>query len=127
MIAGIKPLLKDKELAALFESCLPNTLDTTVKYFDASIPDSFIITGDIEALWLRDSTNQVIPYIPYVSSDSSLDLLIRGLIKRQSRSLLIDSYANSFNFDNSTASDHADDIRIPQMQNAVFEVKFHIF
>lgn len=61
-ISEIKPNFKDKELADLFESCYPNTLDTTVYSFtesDCGDEDTFLITGDITAMWLRDSTNQV--------------------------------------------------------------------
>ena len=61
-IREIKPNFIDKELADLFESCYPNTLDTTVYSFtpsDSGDEDTFLITGDITAMWLRDSTNQV--------------------------------------------------------------------
>lgn len=61
-ISEIKPNFKDQELANLFESCYPNTLDTTVYSFtesDTGDEDTFLITGDITAMWLRDSTNQV--------------------------------------------------------------------
>lgn len=126
IISGLKPLLKDPFLADLFENCLPNTLDTTVKYFDAVLPDSFVITGDIDALWLRDSSNQVIPYIPYVASDETLDVLLRGLIKRHAQSVLIDPFANAFQYNNATPSDHRSDQRIPPMQNAIFEGKYEI-
>jgi uncharacterized protein len=126
LIGGLKPLLKDPSLADLFENCLPNTLDTTVKYFDAAIPDSFVITGDIDALWLRDSSNQVIPYIPYVATDETLDVLLRGLIKRHAQSVLIDPFANAFQYNNATPGDHQSDQRIPPMQNAIFEGKYEV-
>jgi meiotically up-regulated gene 157 (Mug157) protein len=45
-------------------------------------PDTFIITGDIFALWLRDSTNQVLPYIPFATKDPNLQNMIKGLINR---------------------------------------------
>jgi hypothetical protein len=61
-IGEISSKMRDVELAWLFSNCLPNTLDTTVLRFHESENihemDSFIITGDIAALWLRDSTNQ---------------------------------------------------------------------
>jgi meiotically up-regulated gene 157 (Mug157) protein len=126
IIQELKPLLKDPELAGLFENCLPNTLDTTVEHFDESIPDSFVITGDIDALWLRDSSNQVIPYIPYVATDDALDVLLRGLIKRHAQSVLIDPFANAFQYNNATPGEHANDDRIPAMQNAVFEGKYEV-
>lgn len=61
-IKDIKPNFKDAELANLFENCYPNTLDTTVYAYtpsDSGDEDTFLITGDITAMWLRDSTNQV--------------------------------------------------------------------
>ena len=61
-LVGIKDKFKDPELADLFESCYPNTLDTTVYSFTDNPEgdeDTFLITGDITAMWLRDSTNQV--------------------------------------------------------------------
>eukprot|EP01038_Epipyxis_sp_PR26KG_P011454 gene11454-15345_t len=72
LIQSLTPLLIDN-IQELFTNCLPNTLDTTVfKHTQDPITnefDSFIITGDIEALWLRDSANQVIPYLPYAPDD----------------------------------------------------------
>src|SRR6056297_3419592 len=64
-IKKIKSAIADKELAWLFENCYPNTLDTTIDYevIDGK-PDTFVITGDIDAMWLRDSTCQVWPYMP---------------------------------------------------------------
>src|ERR1700722_20959252 len=64
-IAEVKSALSDPELAWLFENCYPNTLDTTVHYGEFNgKPDTFVITGDINAMWLRDSTAQVWPYLP---------------------------------------------------------------
>jgi uncharacterized protein len=60
LIASTAAKLADPNLATLFSNALPNALDTTV--FSASANDTFIITGDIEAMWLRDSTNQVGEY-----------------------------------------------------------------
>ncbi len=54
----------------MFENCYPNTLDTTVRYEEKNGKhDTFVITGDIEAMWLRDSTAQVWPYLPLVNKD----------------------------------------------------------
>jgi len=66
-IVRIKKQIANPELAWLFENCFPNTLDTTVDFeiIDGK-PDTYVITGDIDAMWLRDSTAQIWPYIPFL-------------------------------------------------------------
>ena len=63
-IKEVKALLKNPYLAWMFENCFPNTLDTTVHFrLRDGKPDTFVYTGDIHAMWLRDSGAQVWPYI----------------------------------------------------------------
>ena len=89
LITSYTARFKSGNLATLFSNCLPNTLDTTVD--TATAQDTFIITGDIPAMWLRDSANQVRPYMRFVTQDQALNSLVQGLIHRHAKSVNIDA------------------------------------
>ena len=74
----ISAKMNDADLRRMFEQCLPNTLDTTVHYREdkKGNPDTFVATGDIPAMWLRDSTNQVWPYLRFTNQDEKLKKLL---------------------------------------------------
>lgn len=81
------------KLKLMFETAINNTFTTTVKLTDRD--DAFVITGDIEAMWLRDSAGQIRPLF-YLDTEDSNEL-IKKVLKRQWFSITKDSYANAFN------------------------------
>ena len=88
-------------LACIFSNTLPNTLDTTVLQAATSPNDtSFVITGDINAMWLRDSMNQVLPYMSFAKKDSNLQQMLAGLVRQQTLLILADPYANAHSLPN---------------------------
>jgi hypothetical protein len=124
-IVHIKKQIANPELAWLFENCFPNTLDTTVDFeMIQGKPDTYVITGDIDAMWLRDSTAQVWPYIPLVSKDDKLKELIKGVINRQTNCILLDPYANAFFKDFNKVSEWKDDLT--EMKPGIHERKWEI-
>lgn len=123
-IARVKKDIADPELAWLFENCFPNTLDTTVTYTEtAGKPDTFVITGDIHAMWLRDSSAQVWPYVQLTAHDEPLRKLVAGVINRQVKCILLDPYANAF-LDGDEVSEWKSDIT--EMKPGIHERKWEI-
>ena len=101
--------LVDKDMARLFENAFPNTLDTTVRWHTDGTdskkryssgkwdgPQSFIVTGDINAEWLRDSTNQLAQYQPLAKKDKAIHNLILGAINTQAEFIITSPYCNAF-------------------------------
>ena len=117
--------VKDEELAWLFNNCFPNTLDTTVTFNEKNgKPHTYVITGDIDAMWLRDSSAQVWPYMAFVNKDKDLKNLIAGVINTQTKYILKDPYANAFyddpNKKGEWTTDHTD--MLPGVHERKYEI-----
>jgi hypothetical protein len=113
LVDKMKAIIKDPDLARLFENSYPNTLDTMVKwrgYASKTDPETgnstttdeeltYVITGDIDAMWLRDSASQIYSYLPLLEASTdpnSLASLWRGLINIHARYIIISPYCHSF-------------------------------
>ncbi|WP_113654110.1 glycoside hydrolase family 125 protein [Pedobacter namyangjuensis] len=115
----------DKELGWLFENCFPNTLDTTVTYsLKNGKPDTYVITGDIDAMWMRDSSAQVWPYLQFANQEKKIKDLIAGVINRQTTYILKDPYANAFYNDEQKVGEWKNDKT--DMKPGVHERKWEI-
>ena len=112
IIGNVTDRMQDKDLARIFENAFPNTLDTTVRWHvDGTEKNSkhkhysngawegaqsFIVTGDINAEWLRDSTNQLAQYQTLAKKDKKLEKLILGAINTQAEYVIESPYCNAF-------------------------------
>ncbi|CAM3453357.1 glycoside hydrolase family 125 protein [Erysipelothrix sp. HDW6B] len=110
-----------KGWSEIFENVYSNTLLTTIKRI--SEDDTYVLTGDIPAMWLRDSTAQVRPYLPIAERDADIQAMIRGVISRQFDMILHDPYANAFNEDANGAGHQTDDTTMTPL---IWERKYEI-
>lgn len=112
-IGKMEATIKDPDLYRLFQNSFPNTLDTMVKWHGYANDEegkptgeelTYIITGDIDAMWLRDSASQLYSYLSFLSPHNaegndnidSLNSLWRGLINSHARYILISPYCHAF-------------------------------
>ncbi|MBR4767064.1 MAG: glycoside hydrolase family 125 protein [Clostridia bacterium] len=119
-IDSICDKLDSEELKQDFKKCYLNTLETTVKYDEEG--NIFIITGDIKAMWLRDSSVQVSHYVRLAGVDKDCKELVKSLLKRQFQYICIDPYANAFN-EAPNGNGHKDET---ETNPVVFERKYEI-
>lgn len=124
-IIKVQKLLKNAKLSWMFGNCFPNTLDTTVRFeMKDDKPDTSVYTGDIHAMWLRDSGAQVWPYVQFANEDPDLKLMLAGTILRQFNSINLDPYANAFYTDTEQIGSWKDDITA--MKPGIHERKWEI-
>lgn len=145
VIDAMKQKMVDKDLARIFENAFPNTLDTTVRWHvdgdrSAAVPNwrapwqgaqSFIVTGDINAEWLRDSTNQLAQYQRLAKKDKAIENLILGAINTQAEFVIGSPYCNAFQppppSKLSPSNNGMDDVVHPAYEPSfVFECKYEL-
>ena len=124
-IVEVQSQLKNPYLRWMFGNCFSNTLDTTVHFGKDENGNfrTFVYTGDIHAMWLRDSGAQVWPYVRFANEDEHLRQMLEGVIRCQFSLICIDPYANAFN-DGPTGDGAVNDIT--EMNSNVFERKWEI-
>lgn len=122
MIDQVKQRMPDHpELNQMFKNCFTNTMATTIQRKEDGT--TFVITGDIPAMWLRDSAAQVRPYLVLASEDEDIADMIAGLVERQLNYILLDPYANAFN-ETESGKGHQEDLT--QMNDWIWERKYEI-
>jgi uncharacterized protein len=117
-------LAGDPVLARMFRQCYPGSLETTTERLEDGT--TFVFTGDIPAMWLRDSAAQVRPYVPLAKHDPELQAMLRGLIRRQAHYIQLDPYANAFNREPNGAGHYSDQTEQPEMSAWVWERKYEL-
>lgn len=112
---------ENSRLHEMFAQCFVNTYSTTLKQLDDGT--TFVITGDIPAMWLRDSAAQVRPYLLAANEDAEIKNMLAGVVKRQIKFILHDPYANAFN-DSPNGKGYQTDVT--EMTPHIWERKYEI-
>ncbi|KAJ5900707.1 Meiotically protein [Penicillium subrubescens] len=148
VIEDVTSRLVDKDLAQLFRNAFPNTLDTTIRWHQNGTTaaskrqsrrdtaqwtgaQTFIVTGDINAEWLRDSTNQLTNYQALAKKDKSLYNLILGAINTQAEFVIQSPYCNAFQPPSASGippenSTQVDTVHPAYEKSFVFECKYEL-
>lgn len=135
VINDITTRIKDPDLARLFENALPNTLDSTILWHkkedaDSKYAQTFVVTGDIHAEWLRDAARQLSVYQGLSKYDDNLKELMRGAINTQASYILVSPYCNAFHpppgSNIKKGSTHMDKVSPRPHWKYVFECKWEI-
>ncbi|KAK2590375.1 hypothetical protein QQS21_011951, partial [Conoideocrella luteorostrata] len=146
-IKKVEKMVEDPDLYRLFVNTWPNTVDTTVLWQGKALDNAdeelaFVITGDIRAMWLRDSANQLQSYKPILNITShnttnNIASLYRGTINLQGRYIAKFPYCNAFqpppdsklppnNHKRSLLAKRGDTVDPPYDPNAVWECKYEL-
>ncbi|CAL8086712.1 unnamed protein product [Orchesella dallaii] len=139
VIQEVGAMISDDTLRQIFSNCLPSTLDTTIGYHVNAtqslngLPYTYIITGDIPAMWLRDSTYQINPYIPLAKDDAALRQMVLGVINTQAEMVNLNPWANAFlplKHWNSgiivNPPESSDEVHPPYDPTEIWEVKYEL-
>lgn len=122
LISLVRAKMADRpKTLSMFENCFNDTLENTIRFKENG--EVFMLTGDIPAMWLRDSTNQLRPYLLTASDDEKVAKIIEGVMKMQIRSILRDPYANAFNEDDNNMGHQTDKT---EMKPFIWERKYEI-
>ena len=116
--------LNKKKLAEMYSLCFESTWETTLQRSDGTV---FLITGDIPAMWFRDSSAQVYHYLPFANKYPEVREAIEQLLMRQFKYITIDPYANAFNKEANNNNIHRDDTNFaPGAKEWIWERKYEI-
>lgn len=141
VIDDITSRMVDKDLAQIFQNAFPNTLDTTIRWHVNGSestgnatwqgPQTFVVTGDINAEWLRDSTNQLAQYQILANKDPNIENLILGAINTQSEFVIQSPYCNAFqppppSGQPPVSTDQKDTVHPAYEKSVVFECKYEL-
>ncbi|ETN37570.1 uncharacterized protein HMPREF1541_07192 [Cyphellophora europaea CBS 101466] len=140
-VERMRDIITDPDLYRVFQNSFPNTLDTAIRWHGVASNNSeeeltFIITGDINAMWLRDSANQLQSYLPLLTANSSIDSLaslFRGCINLQSRYINTSPHCNAFQPPEEAGLgvsenpySQTDEVTPPYSNQSVFECKYEL-
>ena len=81
------------ESGSRFTQLMLDTWETTMTWHEDRV---FVITGDIPAMWLRDSSAQIQPFMRLLDVPE-VERTVRGVVREQWRCIALDPYANAFN------------------------------
>jgi len=111
----------DEVIAEMFRRSMAENLPAVAE----RLPDgtTFLLTGDIPAMWLRDSAAQLRPYLLLCPEDRALQDLLIGVLHRQLEYVVLDPYANAFNREANGAGHTGDET---EMSPWVWERKYEI-